>query len=94
MVFPAAFGPVKIIDLSGDFRLKKIQDYKKWYSKKHLLKNRIKDFVYGLPEINRRKIINSNNISVPGCYPTSVLLPLLPIIQKNLFRYFFIHSYC
>ena len=75
---------VKIIDLSGDFRLKKIQDYKKWYSKKHLLKNRIKDFVYGLPEINRRKIINSNNISVPGCYPTSVLLPLLPIIKKNL----------
>ena len=75
---------VKIIDLSGDFRLSKIKEYNKWYNNKHILKHEIKNFVYGLPELNKNKIIKSNKISNPGCYPTSVLLPLYPIIKNKL----------
>ena len=75
---------VKIIDLSGDFRLTNIQDYYKWYSKNHCLKDRIQDFVYGLTEIYKNQIINADNIAVPGCYPTSVLLPLIPLLKHNI----------
>ena len=75
---------VKIIDLSGDFRLKNIKDYYKWYKQDHSIKDRIQDFVYGLTEIYKNKIINAVNIAVPGCYPTSVLLPLIPLLNHNI----------
>tara|TARA_B100000886_G_scaffold266130_1_gene190463 strand:- start:614 stop:1642 length:1029 start_codon:yes stop_codon:yes gene_type:complete len=74
----------KIIDLSADFRLDNIQDYKRNYGNEHECKEYLSKFIYGLAEINRNKIINSDNIAVPGCYPTSVLLPLIPLIKNNL----------
>jgi N-acetyl-gamma-glutamyl-phosphate reductase len=76
----------KIIDLSADFRLNDSEIYRKNYNSEHSCPNLLKNFVYGLPEINYELIRNSNNISVPGCYPTSVLLPLIPLIQENLIR--------
>ena len=76
------FGKTRIIDLSADFRLKSVENYEKWYKKKHTAKKLLKDAVYGLCELNKDKIQNSNLIANPGCYATSIILPLLPIIDK------------
>ena len=73
-----------LIDLSADFRLKSAKEYLKWYKIKHRAKNNIKRSIYALPEINKKTIKNYKIISCPGCYPTSVLLPLVPLIKKNL----------
>ena len=73
-----------LIDLSADFRLKKVSDFLKWYKIKHKAKNLIKDSVYALPEFKRNIIKSSKIISCPGCYPTSILLPLIPLLKKNL----------
>tara|TARA_B100001250_G_scaffold185892_1_gene159862 strand:- start:450 stop:1475 length:1026 start_codon:yes stop_codon:yes gene_type:complete len=72
-----------LIDLSADFRLKKAKDFFKWYKIKHIAKNEIKKSIYALPEIKKNKIKNYKIISCPGCYPTSILLPLIPLIKKN-----------
>ena len=76
----------KIIDLSADFRLEDSEVYRNNYNSKHLCPELLKNFIYGLPEINYELIQNSNNIAVPGCYPTSVLLPLIPLLKANLIR--------
>ena len=73
-----------LIDLSADFRLKKASDFFKWYKIKHKAKNMIKNSIYALPEIKRNNIKNNQIISCPGCYPTSILLPLIPLIKKSL----------
>lgn len=73
-----------IIDLSADFRLNNKSTFEKWYKVPHLAIKEQKKFIYGLSEINRNLIRKSNFISCPGCYPTSILLPLLPLIKKNL----------
>ncbi len=73
-----------LIDLSGDFRLKKSLDYYKWYNQKHKAVKMIKKSVYSIPELQNEKLKNYNIISCPGCYPTSILLPLVPLIEKNL----------
>lgn len=71
----------KIIDIGSDFRLKMPEDYKYWYGTEHIMKEKLSSFVYGLPEINKDKIQKSNYVANPGCYPTSVLLGLAPIIK-------------
>jgi len=73
-----------LIDLSADFRLKKASDYLKWYKIKHKAKKMIKNSIYALPEIKRNKFKNNKIISCPGCYPTSILLPLIPLLSKKL----------
>ena len=77
---------IKIIDLSADFRLDDLNTYKEYYGDKHCCSQYLKNFVYGLVEINRQSISNSNNIAIPGCYPTSILLPLIPLIKNNLIK--------
>jgi len=76
----------KIIDLSADFRLEDSEVYINNYNSKHICPELLKNFIYGLPEINYELIQNSNNIAVPGCYPTSVLLPLIPLLKTNLIK--------
>ena len=78
------YNKIKIIDLSADFRLDSVNDYNKNYGENHTCIQYLDKFVYGLPEFNKSKIINSDNISIPGCYPTSILLPLIPLIKNNL----------
>ena len=73
-----------LIDLSGDFRLKNPSSYFKWYKKKHQSIKNIKKSIYSLPELNQKKIDKYQIISCPGCYPTSILLPLIPLIKKKL----------
>ena len=75
---------LKIIDLSADFRLKDIDNYKKWYAKDHIAPKIQHGAVYGLSELNRDRIKSSNLIACPGCYPTSILLPLVPLVKNSL----------
>ena len=77
---------LRIIDLSADFRLDNIDDYKKWYEFEHksIVKNN--SFIYGLSELNRKKIKNSHNVANPGCYASSVLFPLLPLLDSQLIQ--------
>ncbi len=73
-----------LIDLSADFRLKTSKDYLKWYKIKHNSISNIKNSIYSIPEIVGKKIKKYKIISCPGCYPTSILLPLMPLIKSNL----------
>lgn len=72
-----------LIDLAADFRLNKSKDYQKWYKKKHNAVENIKKSIYALPEISKNKVKKFKIISCPGCYPTSVLLPLVPLFLKK-----------
>ena len=76
-----------LIDLAADFRLNIASDYLKWYKQKHRAPKLIKKSIYLLPEINRKEIKKYNIISCPGCYPTSILLPLIPLFKKNLIKF-------
>ncbi len=73
-----------LIDLAADFRLKKSSEYKKWYKIKHKSVKNIDKSIYALPEITGDRIKKYKIIGCPGCYPTSILLPLIPLIKKNL----------
>ena len=75
-----------LIDLAADFRLKKSSEYLKWYKRKHNSKKNIKNSVYALPEISNNIIKKYSIISCPGCYPTSILIPLIPLIRKKLIK--------
>ena len=73
-----------LIDLSADFRLTKAKEYFKWYGIKHNSVGNINKSIYALPEISKKTIKNYKIISCPGCYPTSILLPLIPILKRRL----------
>ncbi|KGR91141.1 N-acetyl-gamma-glutamyl-phosphate reductase [Ureibacillus massiliensis 4400831 = CIP 108448 = CCUG 49529] len=76
-------GP-KLIDLSGDYRLKNPHDYEKWYKKDSAPTELLKDSVYGLTEWNEEEVKKASLIANPGCYPTAVLLSILPFIKEKL----------
>ncbi len=73
-----------LIDLAADFRLEDPKEFKKWYKIKHKVPKKIPDSIYAIPEISGNKIKKFNIIACPGCYPTSILLPLIPLIKKNI----------
>ncbi|KAD6795908.1 hypothetical protein E3N88_06804 [Mikania micrantha] len=75
---------LKIVDLSVDFRLLDVIDYAKWYGQPHKALELQKHAVYGLTEIHRKKIQSASLVANPGCYPTAILLPLVPLIKANL----------
>lgn len=75
-------GP-KLIDLSGDFRLKNLAGYEKWYKKTPAPQEVVDASVYGLTEWNEKAIQEAKLIANPGCYPTAVLLSLLPLIKEK-----------
>jgi len=72
---------LKVIDLSGDYRLTSAAVYKKWYGKKHADSRRLSKAVYGLPELYRAKIKTAPLIANPGCYPTAAILGLAPLVS-------------
>jgi len=74
---------VKLIDLSADFRLENSRAYKKWYGLNHLSKNLIKKSIYSITEFARKNLSKYSIISCPGCYPTSVQIPLIPLIKNS-----------
>jgi len=73
-----------VIDLSGDFRLKDINDYEDWYKKKPAPQEWVDQAVYALPELNRSSIKDTKFISNPGCYSTATLLGLAPLVRQGL----------
>jgi N-acetyl-gamma-glutamyl-phosphate reductase len=75
---------VKCIDLGADFRLKDAAIYEKYYEKVHEAPEMLHDAVYGLPELYRDKIREAMVIANPGCFPTSAILPLAPLLQAGL----------
>lgn len=75
---------IKVIDLSADFRLSSPEVYEEFYGHPHHATDLLKDAVYGLPEIRATEIAAAKLIASPGCYPTSILLPLLPLLRENL----------
>jgi len=83
-----------LIDLSADFRISSKSVYEKWYKVPHLAIDKQKNAVYGLSEINRSLIKKTNIISCPGCYPTSILLPLIPLLKKKLINHKTIKADC
>ncbi|KAK3025634.1 hypothetical protein RJ639_042132 [Escallonia herrerae] len=75
---------LKIVDLSADFRLRDIGEYEEWYGQPHKAPVLQKEAVYGLTEISRSAIQNARLVANPGCYPTSIQLPLVPLIEASL----------
>jgi N-acetyl-gamma-glutamyl-phosphate reductase len=75
-----------VIDLSADFRLKSADIYKEFYAHEHPAPDLLKKSVYGLPEVYREDIKKSLLIASPGCYPTSILLPLIPLLKAGLIQ--------
>ena len=76
---------VKIIDLSADFRLKNVDIYEKWYKLEHKSPQYIDEAVYGLCEINRDKVNNNTRIIAnPGCYTTTSILTLYPLVKEGI----------
>lgn len=73
-----------IVDLSADFRIEDAKIYKEFYGHDHSTPELLGKAVYGLPEIYRTKISDAKLVACPGCYPTSILLPLLPIIREKV----------
>ena len=76
----------QVVDLSADFRLKSAATYKEFYGHDHPAPDLLAKSVYGLPEIYRSAIKNATLIASPGCYPTSVLLPVLPLLKAKLVK--------
>jgi len=74
---------IKVIDLSADFRFSNVSAYESAYQA-HTAKNLLEKSVYGLSELYRDKIKDCQIVGNPGCYPTSILLPLVPLLEKGL----------
>ena len=74
----------KVIDLSADFRINSAAVYKEFYAHDHPAPDLLAKAVYGLPEAYRAEIKSASLIACPGCYPTSILLPVLPLLRSKL----------
>ncbi len=75
---------IRVIDLAADFRIKDIATWEQWYGAVHACPALVEDAVYGLPELNRDAIRGARLVANPGCYPTSVILALLPLLKNDL----------
>lgn len=75
---------VKVIDLAADFRIEDLAVWQQWYGMEHTGSDLMPDVVYGLPEYYRTRIKDAKVIANPGCYPTSILLGLLPLLNAGL----------
>jgi N-acetyl-gamma-glutamyl-phosphate reductase len=76
----------RIIDLSADFRLRTAARYREFYGQEHPAPHLLETAVYGLPEAYRDDIRRARLVASPGCYPTSILLPVLPLLRQGLVR--------
>ncbi len=77
-------GGPKIIDISADFRVKDIPTWEQWYGETHQCPEWVDKAVYGLPELNRDAIKDAQLIACPGCYPTSIELGFMPLLEAGL----------
>ncbi|HEX5789727.1 MAG TPA: N-acetyl-gamma-glutamyl-phosphate reductase [Luteolibacter sp.] len=75
---------LRVIDLSADFRLRDASTYEEFYGHPHPAPALLQEAVYGLPEVRPDAIRSARLVAAPGCYPTSILLPLLPLLREKL----------
>lgn len=75
---------VRVIDLGADFRIKDVAEWERWYGMAHNRADLVEQAVYGLPEVNREAIKTAQLVACPGCYPTSVQLGFMPLIENGL----------
>ena len=83
-VGPLLDAGARVIDLSADFRIKDAATYHEFYAHEHRAPDLLSAAVYGLPEIYRDKIREARLVACPGCYPTSILLPMVPLLREKL----------
>lgn len=74
---------VKVIDFSADYRLNDVATFESWYQVTHPDPNRVGNVAYGVPEFFRDDIRSASLVANPGCFPSSALLPLLPLVKHN-----------
>lgn len=74
---------VRVVDLSADFRIKDVLEWERWYRMKHAAPELVAQAVYGLCEVNRATIRGARLVANPGCYPTSVQLGFLPLVEAG-----------
>jgi N-acetyl-gamma-glutamyl-phosphate reductase len=77
-------GRARVIDLSGDFRLKDAADYPRWYGFEHTAPHLLAEAVYGLVETRRAEVAQARLVANPGCFPTGALLAVLPLLRSGL----------
>lgn len=80
-VAPLVAAGCRVIDFSADYRLNSPEVYAEWYGQKHPDPDRLGKVVYGLPELFRQGIPSAQVVANPGCYPTSAILPLAPLLK-------------
>lgn len=76
----------RVIDLSGDYRLREAEDYARFYGGPHPHPQHLGSFVYGLPELHREAIVAARRVASPGCFATTIALGLLPLARAGLLR--------
>jgi N-acetyl-gamma-glutamyl-phosphate reductase len=74
----------RVVDLSADFRIKDLAEWERWYKMKHAAPELVREAVYGLPELNREAVQRARLVANPGCYPTSVQLGFLPLVEAGV----------
>jgi N-acetyl-gamma-glutamyl-phosphate reductase len=74
----------RVIDIAADFRIRDVALWEKWYGMKHACPELLAEAVYGLPEVNRERIRGARLVANPGCYPTSVQLGFLPLLEAGI----------
>ncbi len=77
---------VRVIDLSADFRLRSADVYQEFYAHEHPAPELLAKAVYGLPEMYRDQIKDAQLVASPGCYPTSILVPMIPLLRAKLIK--------
>jgi N-acetyl-gamma-glutamyl-phosphate reductase common form len=85
-IVPSIPNSVKVIDLSGDFRLNDAEAFKKFYGRDHTAMDAQRQFVYGLTEVNRKEIREATRIANPGCFATALELALFPLVASGLVK--------
>ncbi|MDB5923562.1 MAG: argC [Betaproteobacteria bacterium] len=75
---------VRLIDIAADFRIKDVALWEQWYKMKHACPELVAESVYGLPEVNRQRLREARIVANPGCYPTSVQLGFLPLLEAGV----------
>jgi N-acetyl-gamma-glutamyl-phosphate reductase len=83
-IMPLLAAGCRVVDLSADYRLDDAAVYSKWYDHTHPDPARLAETVYGLPEVYRERIRSAKLVANPGCYPTSAILPLAPLLAARL----------
>ena len=83
-VIPLVKDGIRVVDISGDFRLRSASEYEEWYGVVHPGPQYLEEAVYGLTELSRTEVAQANLVANPGCYPTSAILAMAPAVKHGL----------